>query len=680
MRQANHQNHIPLTFIIILLGLGACDDDPEKDVMNTLPVDMMLSGGNNAGEVMAGEVMAGEVMAGGEMAGEVMAGEEMAGEVMAGEVMAGEVMAGEEMAGEEMAGEEMAGEEMAGAEASLSWHMLSFRWEHGCGLTSEGEISCWGRNQQGQAQPNHIDQLAIESKSVSVGRYHSCFEGTLTSTEESQDEGEQARSHIQCWGRDVEGQLTPPTDIALSHVSAGWRETCALDEDGHPHCWGELDPEQLPSVNLSLSTIKLSQGFGCGIDAEDASIHCWGRNEYRQATPPSGIGYSALSVGTGRHSCALSSDQLARCWGDSSDGKTLPPAISLKEISVGRNHTCAITREDEITCWGVNTHGQTRAPAGRFQWVSSGPTFSCGLRVEGTLSCWGALNPPSTPLFSQVSVGLSHTCALKVDQSLSCWGWPRAGRTLPPLGTYLYVTTGDEHSCAVSTEGQVHCWGVGIDPTRFERDGDFDQASPPPISEPVQMVSAGARHTCALTMSGHVVCWGSNQYGQSTPSMLTWPAVQLTSGRSHSCARSADGQVACWGDDRMNQQSIPDTETFIQIDAGGDGTCGQKADYTLACWGGPELNPSIEAVNTFALGDQTLCFQRIQVPDDATPPETVCDTPSALHSSNTTSPWRFTLSDVALNSIDAGMGYACALRADERVTCVGNHAPLPRPK
>ena len=58
MRQANHQNHIPLTFIIILLGLGACDDDPEKDVMNTL-VDMMLSEGNDAGEVMAGEVMAG---------------------------------------------------------------------------------------------------------------------------------------------------------------------------------------------------------------------------------------------------------------------------------------------------------------------------------------------------------------------------------------------------------------------------------------------------------------------------------------------------------------------------------------------------------------------------------------------------------------------------------------------
>jgi len=73
MRQANHQNHIPLTFIIILLGLGACDDDPEKDVMNTL-VDMMLSEGNDAGEVMAGEVMAGEVMAGEVMAGEVMAG------------------------------------------------------------------------------------------------------------------------------------------------------------------------------------------------------------------------------------------------------------------------------------------------------------------------------------------------------------------------------------------------------------------------------------------------------------------------------------------------------------------------------------------------------------------------------------------------------------------------------
>ena len=549
-------------------------------------------------------------------------------------------------------------------------------WEHGCGLSSLGDVYCWGRNQQGQAQPPQLtEENFISVERVSVGRYHSCLEGT--ERHNSDDAVEEDRSIIRCWGRSNEGQLIPPDDLELHQVSAGWRETCALDEEGQVHCWGELDSERLPSSELRLSELHLSQGFGCGLDKTDASIHCWGRNEYRQAEPPLGVGYRSLSVGVGKHACAIDGEGYARCWGDTSDGKTLAPALPLKSLSVGRDHTCALTEENQALCWGLNEQEQISAPAGAFTWISSGAHFSCGLRAEGTLVCWGGLTPEPTPLFQQVAVGLAHTCALKVDQSLSCWGWPRAGRTLPPTGAHLQVDVGDEHSCAISSEGAVKCWGVGVDPTRFERDGDFDQASPPPDLGVVSLISVGNRHTCAAIEGGAIRCWGDNSSGQSEAPNLPWAVTQVTSGSRHSCALSESGQVACWGANDREQLSSPDL-VFHRIDAGGDLTCGQTEDFSIACWGdrGSVTIPE-GPFQHFSVGEETLCLTPFT--DDQVV-ETHCETHSALRSGEADTPWSFILDQRILTALVAGHGQACALRADERLSCQGNHSPLSRPR
>lgn len=620
--------------VMSLLCLIACEESPSPT-----PGDGGETAGDLSGVEGGGAGVTGGFNAGGESAGAI------AGEI-AGEV-AGEI----------------AGEMVNPLDPLSTWAMIDFGWEHGCGLDASGYTWCWGLADQGQSSPPSLTGVTVSR--LSTGKAHTCAEGM----------SDQA-SVISCWGRGVEGQLDPPSDFGeLHHVSAGWRETCALDNDGHPRCWGEVDPLATPSVDLSLSVIELGQGFGCGLIREGGSITCWGRDGYGQATPPSGEGYQRLSVGSGRHACALNAEGRARCWGDSADGRTLAPALTFTQLSVGRDHTCALTPTQEVSCWGVNLRGQTDAPSGSFEWVVAGPSFTCGLRAEGSLSCWGSLSFEAAPLFQHVAAGAAHSCAVKADQSLSCWGWPRAGREQPPEGVFNQVAVGVNHACALRDEGSVSCWGVGVDPNRFERDGDYDQASPPPsLAEgSVTQVAVGDAHSCALNLSGEVICWGDDRQGQATPPRFSSPVVSLALGAQHSCALQEGGSVLCWGSDQSDQLTAPLEQPFSQIRAGGDLSCGITAEGEVRCWGAVDsvTIPNGE-VRHLEISARLFCVQEVEAD------EVECQ---IKHSrvNLPDPPQTFTLLAPRAQHLSAGVAEACALRADERLVCQGDLHPSGRP-
>ena len=62
---------------------------------------------------------------------------------------------------------------------------------HTCGVTSSGNVECWGRNDYGQT---NLPSGTFES--VSAGPYHNC--------------GVKTDGNVECWGRNDYGQTILP--------------------------------------------------------------------------------------------------------------------------------------------------------------------------------------------------------------------------------------------------------------------------------------------------------------------------------------------------------------------------------------------------------------------------------------------------------------------------------------
>jgi alpha-tubulin suppressor-like RCC1 family protein len=142
----------------------------------------------------------------------------------------------------------------------------------------------------------------------------------------------------------------------------------------------------------------------------------------------SGADLYALSVGGGKHTCTVDSGVLW-CWGSNSAGQlgpngpgsgvspcpagacsrvpiTVPVPVEIAEdgLTLGGQHTCILSTEGDAYCWGDDSAGQLgdgspggfrstpqpAAPGLRFSVLSAGDTHTCGVSLSGTLYCWGA--------------------------------------------------------------------------------------------------------------------------------------------------------------------------------------------------------------------------------------------------------------------------------------------------
>lgn len=171
----------------------------------------------------------------------------------------------------------------------------------------------------------------------------------------------------------------------------------------------------------------------CGLRA-DGSLICWGRNDYGQATPPSGI-FTQLSMGY-YHACALRPDRTVACWGNNGSGRATPPSGTFLQVNADGNHTCGLRTDRTVACWGENTLGAATPPSGTFTHVSAGYWHTCGVRTDATVACWGEntygqATPPSGT-FTHISAGGYHTCGLRSDMTLVCWGSNSQGEVTPP--------------------------------------------------------------------------------------------------------------------------------------------------------------------------------------------------------------------------------------------------------
>ena len=278
-------------------------------------------------------------------------------------------------------------------------------------------------------------------------------------------------------------------------VTAGDRQACALDPDGRAYCWGQ---NYCGALGLE-STADLIE----------------------RATPlPGDLRFRSISMSNQRHTCAVTQQGEAYCWGYGSSGQLGNPAagdVATTPIAVATTErfasisaqgfyggaTCALAPDGRVFCWGFGTHGllgngaQADAPtpvlvqtAQRFTSMELGIDMGCGMTAESALWCWGRQRfdsagfgrlpagiHPVVPVqpdyrFVDLSLGWDHTCGLRPEGSIVCWGNNWFGslgnlihRTAVPLeieGGLRFKQLSETYgkgSIALTTTGKLYRWG-----------------------------------------------------------------------------------------------------------------------------------------------------------------------------------------------------------------------------
>lgn len=129
-------------------------------------------------------------------------------------------------------------------------------------------------------------------------------------------------------------------------------------------------------------------------------------------------------------------------------------------LVAGGDHTCALTDQGAALCWGSNRIGQLG---------------------DGSLTAHSAPNDLSRDARFTLAAGVSHTCGLTTAGGTLCWGSNQFGQigtstpggpcqkscaTIPtPIeGSFVGLNADLEFTCGVDQGGVTWCWGAGLQP------------------------------------------------------------------------------------------------------------------------------------------------------------------------------------------------------------------------
>lgn len=327
-----------------------------------------------------------------------------------------------------------------------------------CGVTGDGETKCWGDNASGGLGDGTLIDRPTPGAVLGLGP------GTTMTVEAGGPScALLANGSVRCWGGNIEGSIPGagadnpvPVDIprlgagTTAHISLGQKHGCAISITGATRCWGSNSSSQL-GVGLPKGSLyalpTLVPGFGPGTTRQiDASY-----------------------LGT----CAVRIDNSAWCWGTNVGGRigdgtsterNLPTAVvdlgpgTTAQIATGTHHTCAVTTEGAAKCWGSSTSGalgngrlgpDVPTPGdvvgldeGTTTMIDTGSAYSCAVTTDGTAKCWG------TNVYGQLGLGEG------VWQQLA----PRPVIGLTNSTRLIHTSTNT--ACAITTSDELRCWGL----------------------------------------------------------------------------------------------------------------------------------------------------------------------------------------------------------------------------
>jgi len=135
---------------------------------------------------------------------------------------------------------------------------------HACGLTTAGEVYCWGWNHQYQLGDGTTTNRSTPVKVGGGLSFAALFVGEYTNC------GVSEPGAAFCWGDNRSGQLgtgtaggnnITPTAVAGGHsfatIGLGWNYTCGITMAGQALCWGRNDRGQLGNGTTTDSSVPI---------------------------------------------------------------------------------------------------------------------------------------------------------------------------------------------------------------------------------------------------------------------------------------------------------------------------------------------------------------------------------------------------------------------------------------
>ena len=382
------------------------------------------------------------------------------------------------------------------------------------------------------------------------------------------------------------------------------------------------------SSNPAVASIDPLTGMLTGVDRGTVTVTATSEGKTATVTRVVVIKYRSISAGT-MHACDIASGGIVWCWGlNGAEGRLgspvlgetsmsnvpmkLPGDLRFAQLSTYGRHTCGITLDGKAYCWGYNGWGslgngsnasQSATPVAvsgnlAFRSISAGADHTCGVTTNDRAYCWGnndwrqlgtgtvfsgtPVLVSNTLSFAKVTAGTGFTCGITTGGATYCWGansigqigdggkisygnvFVAAPQQVVGGQTFQSVTLGNQFACAVTTLGQAYCWG-GNNSKLGNGPNGVDSSTPVQVSggQIFQTISAGYGHTCGVTSLFQIYCWGLNGSGQlganvangSTPVRAgAIEAIEVaasgigTGSGSHSCAIAKNRlTVWCWG-------------------------------------------------------------------------------------------------------------------------------------